>query len=140
MPGAEGGGGGCLRPIAPSGKALRLPGRDNLRINLRSLVRLAGVVLLLAAACNVEARIPRDRAEVRAFRSEHVCPATGQHRGGCPGFHVDHIIPLCAGGPDKRANMQWISKEDHRFKTYVDVRECRKARAQLKFSDGLDTP
>jgi hypothetical protein len=24
--------------------------------------------------------------------------------------------------------MHWLSKEDHRFKTLVDVRECRKAR------------
>lgn len=90
-------------------------------------MRVALALLLLAFAAGAEARIPRDRAEVRAFRSEYVCPATGLHRGACPGFHVDHIIPLCAGGPDKRANMQWISKEDHRFKTYVDVRECRKA-------------
>jgi hypothetical protein len=27
-----------------------------------------------------------------------------------------------------RSNLQWIRKEDHRFKTLVDVRECRKAR------------
>lgn len=75
-----------------------------------------------------DARIPRDRAEVRAFRSEQACPSTRLHRGACPDYHVDHIIALCAGGPDKKANMQWISKEDHRFKTYVDVRECRRMR------------
>ena len=92
------------------------------------MMPVALAVLLLAFTAGAEARIQRDRAEVRAFRSEHVCPATGIHRGACPGFHVDHITPLCAGGPDKRANMQWISKEDHRFKTYVDVRECRRAR------------
>jgi hypothetical protein len=27
--------------------------------------------------------------------------------------------------------MQWIRKEDHRFKTLVDVRECRKSRRAL---------
>lgn len=25
-----------------------------------------------------------------------------------------------------RWNMQWITREDHRFKTLVDVRECRR--------------
>lgn len=57
---------------------------------------------------------------------EQACPATGLHRGACPGWQVDHVVALCAGGPDKRANMQWINLDDHRFKTYVDVRECRK--------------
>lgn len=68
----------------------------------------------------------RDRSQVRAFRAEHPCPATGQTRGVCPGYHVDHVIPLCAGGPDHHSNMQWITVEDHRFKTFVDVRECRR--------------
>lgn len=53
----------------------------------------------LAVAATVQARIPRDRTEVRAFRSVNACPATGQARGACPGYHVDHIIALCAGGP-----------------------------------------
>lgn len=75
-----------------------------------------------------EAHIQRDRAQVRAFRAENPCPATGRTRGACPGWHVDHVTPLCAGGADRPHNMQWITKEDHRFKTYVDVRECRKAR------------
>ena len=75
------------------------------------------------------AKIPRDKAQVRAFRSEHPCPATGLKRGACPGWHVDHIIALCAGGEDHPRNMQWITKEDHRFKTLVDVRECRRKKA-----------
>lgn len=41
-------------------------------------------------------------------------------------MHVDHVIALCAGGKDRPSNMKWIAKEDHRFKTLVDVRECRK--------------
>lgn len=91
---------------------------------------LAGVSLLLAALFPLaaEARIPRDRSEVRAFRAEHPCPSTGLKRGRCDGWEVDHIQPLCAGGPDSRENMHWLSKEDHRFKTLVDVRECRRLR------------
>ena len=79
------------------------------------------------------AKIPRDKAQVRAFRAEQTCPATGLKRGACPGWHVDHIIALCAGGEDHPRNMQWITKEDHRFKTLVDVRECRRIRTKEGF-------
>lgn len=85
-------------------------------------------LVLASAASQAGSRTERDRSQVRAFRAEHVCPATGQHRGACPGYHVDHITPLCAGGPDRPDNMQWITREDHRFKTLVDVKECRKMR------------
>lgn len=88
------------------------------------------LILALLAAAPVEARTERDRAQVRAFRAENPCPATGRTRGACPGWHVDHVIALCAGGADRPSNMQWITKEDHRIKTLVDVRECRKARTK----------
>ena len=84
------------------------------------------LVVALLAAAPADARTERDRAQVRAFRAEQPCPATGLKRGACFGWHVDHIIALCAGGEDHPRNMQWITKEDHRFKTLVDVRECRK--------------
>lgn len=86
------------------------------------------VLALALAPFAADARIPRDRSEVRAFRAVNPCPATGRARGVCPGWHVDHVIALCAGGPDHRSNMQWITREDHRFKTFIDVRECRKSR------------
>ena len=89
-------------------------------------------LVILSLSCVAEAKIPRDRAQVRAFRAEHPCPATGRTRGACPGYHVDHVVPLCAGGPDRPSNMQWITREDHRGKTFVDVRECRKARKSLR--------
>ena len=91
------------------------------------MIRLAVLTLALLPAL-ADARIPRDRSEVRAFRNENPCPSTGLKRGRCDGWQVDHIVALCAGGPDKRENMQWINLDDHRFKTYVDLRECRKVR------------
>lgn len=84
------------------------------------------LILLALNSFDAAAHIDRDRAQVRAFRAENPCPATGLTRGACPGYHVDHITPLCAGGADRPENMQWITREDHRFKTLVDVRECRK--------------
>jgi hypothetical protein len=104
-----------------------------LGLRLRRAGRLPGLVALLAAGCllpldGLLAALPRSRAEVQAFRSEYPCPATGRTRGACAGWQVDHIVPLCAGGQDKASNMHWLSVEDHRFKTLVDVRECRRLR------------
>lgn len=68
----------------------------------------------------------RSAAEVLAFKRENPCPSTGLRRGSCPGWQVDHVHPLCLGGLDHRANMQWLTMEDHRAKTREDVRACRK--------------
>lgn len=88
------------------------------------------IVAIVAATAPIsaEAKIPRDRAQVRAFRAEHPCPATGRTRGACPGWEVDHVQSLCSGGADHPSNLQWIRKEDHRLKTFLDVRACRRAR------------
>jgi hypothetical protein len=89
--------------------------------------RLVALALAIPLACAAAGpQITRSRAEVAAFRLAASCPATGQVRGACRGWQVDHIVPLCAGGLDTRGNMQWLTVEDHRFKTLVDVRECRK--------------
>jgi len=90
-------------------------------------VQVAILVLTLSTAHAAD-RIERSAAEIRAFRAENPCPATGRRAGACPGWQVDHSIPLCAGGEDKHTNMAWLSVEDHRFKTVVDARECRKLR------------
>ena len=65
--------------------------------------------LILAALLifPVSAKIPRDPAQVRAFKQQNACPATGKIQDKCPGYVVDHIIPLCAGGDDAPSNMQW---------------------------------
>lgn len=86
----------------------------------------AALLIALLLSLPAFAKIPRDKAQVRAFRAEHPCPATGLKRGACPGWEIDHVQSLCSGGPDKKENLQWLSKEDHRFKTLVDVRECRR--------------
>ena len=65
-------------------------------------------LLALMLAQQADARIQRSAAEVLAFKRANPCPSTGQRRGACPGHHVDHVIPLCAGGLDAKANMQWM--------------------------------
>lgn len=88
---------------------------------------VVGAALLWVLSAGAQS-IARSPAEVRAFRAEYPCPSTGRTRGACPGWQVDHVRPLCAGGEDKASNMHWLSIVDHRFKTLVDVRECRKLR------------
>lgn len=82
---------------------------------------------MLAAAVAI-APPPRTAAAVRQFRREHACPVTGRHRGPCPGYEVDHITPLCAGGADAPANMQWLAVSEHRAKTRTDRATCRRIR------------
>lgn len=60
---------------------------------------------LLAAAA-----FARDPAQVRAFRKANACPATTKTDGACPGWVVNHIVPLCFGGKDEPANMEWEQK------------------------------
>lgn len=92
------------------------------------MIRILLAALLVTLPLVATARIERSAAEVLAFKRHNPCPSTGLNYGRCAGFEVDHTIPLCMGGPDKRENMAWLSVEDHRFKTRIDVRECRKFR------------
>ena len=84
--------------------------------------------LLLALSLGVAAKPHRSAAERLAFVRENPCPSTGLRRGTCPGFQVDHAVPLCAGGSDTRANMQWLTIQQHREKTRRDLRVCRELR------------
>jgi hypothetical protein len=43
-----------------------------------------------------------------AFRKVHVCPSTLSYVGTCPGWSMDHIIPLACGGYDAVWNLQWL--------------------------------
>lgn len=49
------------------------------------------------------------RADVlTAFKREHTCPVTGVSTGACPGWAIDHVIPLACGGCDAVSNLQWL--------------------------------
>lgn len=87
--------------------------------------------ILLFALFSADAAA-RSAAEVRAFKRENPCPATGAHRGACPGWIVDHIVPLCAGGADEPGNMQWQTKQDALEKDKEEWRTCRMLRKQKK--------
>jgi hypothetical protein len=66
----------------------------------------------------------RDPRVVAAFRKLKPCPATGKHKGACPGYEIDHIVPLAAGGADAPSNMQWLTRQQHRAKTRREREAC----------------
>jgi hypothetical protein len=67
-----------------------------------------------APARNADGSIKRSTAAKAAFVRMHPCPANGQVTGACPGWSVDHVIPLACGGCDAPQNMQWL---DNRIKS-----------------------
>ena len=55
-------------------------------------------------------KIARDPKQLSAFKKQHPCPSTGKTYGSCPGYVVDHVVPLKRGGADSPGNMQWQTK------------------------------
>jgi hypothetical protein len=84
------------------------------------------LLTMLLTSASAMAKTERSAAQVAAFKRQNPCPATGERRGSCPGYVVDHVKPLCAGGPDHTSNMQWQSVADAKRKDIEERRMCRK--------------
>lgn len=96
-----------------------------LRHSARAAVRLAAAIscgMLLCAAALGGERSKSARAE---FQRLQPCPATGAAHGPCPGWQVDHREALVCGGVDAVENLQWLTVEEHKAKTRVEVKLCR---------------
>ena len=83
----------------------------------------AAALILLAALLPAHA-LPRSAAAKAEFRKAHPCPATGQERGACPGWVIDHVEPLCAGGLDAPSNMQWQELAESKVKDRDERAQC----------------
>jgi hypothetical protein len=60
---------------------------------------------------------------VIAFQRANPCPSTGKNAGACPGYVVDHVVPLMRAGADNPSNMQWQTLEDAEAKDRVEDRQ-----------------
>lgn len=97
--------------------------------------------ILLSLCMQAEAKSYRDPKIRAEFQRLNPCPnkewqirpgTQGGRRGACPGWQVDHIEPLCSGAKDELQNLQWLSVEQHRLKTLVDIQRCAIIRREKK--------
>ena len=61
-------------------------------------------------------KIARSPQALQQFKKANPCPGTGKTYGSCPGYVVDHVVPLKRGGADTPNNMQWQTKEEAKQK------------------------
>jgi len=69
-----------------------------------------------ACARDARGRIKRSAAARHRFQKRNPCPATGRTSGPCPGYQIDHRVPLNQGGADTPSNMQWLTDRQHKLK------------------------
>ena len=65
---------------------------------------------------DADGSIHRRSDVLRAFRAMYACPSTRLHSGSCPGWQMDHPIPLARGGCDAVSNIQWLP---------IEIKTCR---------------
>lgn len=85
-----------------------------------ALVAVLALCLPIAAVAQTDPRfvgeparyadgtIKRSSYQRALFVRMHPCPATAEVTGACPGWQIDHVIPLACGGADAPLNMQWL--------------------------------
>lgn len=96
----------------------------------RLAAAMAGAFGLALAATSAHA-VERSRSARGAFVRTHPCPSTAAAGRACPGYVVDHIVPLCAGGADTPRNMQWQPLAESRLKDRDEIRQCRAMRRPI---------
>lgn len=72
------------------------------------------------------AEAKRSHAARAAFAATTPCPVTGNPKPSCPGYVIDHVVPLCAGGADHPSNMQWQSSHEAKRKDREERALCRR--------------
>jgi hypothetical protein len=70
-------------------------------------------------------RIVRSETAKDDFKSSNPCPSNGHRSGSCPGYVIDHIMPLACGGADDKTNMQWQSKAEGKAKDKWERNGCQ---------------
>ncbi len=86
---------------------------------LFAAIALGFLGLTLAVAAQ-----PRSTKARVEFARSHPCPVTGEPRLPCPGYVIDHVTPLCAGGADHPRNMQWQEHAESLRKDRAEIALC----------------
>ena len=86
---------------------------------------LIAALIVVSCASNTVQRSNKARHD---FARQTSCPSTGANKLPCPGYIIDHIEPLCAGGVDTPANMQWQTVDAAKSKDRLEKAECRALR------------
>jgi hypothetical protein len=89
------------------------------------IIKMVVMAVCIALSAPVEAKIKRSAKAKAEFKLMFPCPSTGLSKGSCPGYIVDHVEPLCAGGLDKPINMQWQTEGEAKVKDRLERRLCR---------------
>lgn len=99
-------------------------------MKIRIIIKTAHILCIFALAPTLitspDAKTNRSYAVKAEFKRLNPCPANGKRRGPCPGYEVDHIVPLKCQGPDAVDNLQWLTVEEHKAKTMREVGLCRR--------------
>jgi len=59
------------------------------------------------------------------FKKQNPCPSNGNNQGPCPGYVIDHIIPIVCNGDDTPSNMQWQSISEGKAKDRWERKNCQ---------------
>lgn len=86
--------------------------------------KVAFIMLLTLAAATASAGQQRSYQAKREFARAVPCPSTWRYIPHCPGYVIDHVVPLCAGGADTPVNMQWQNREQSLVKDREERRLC----------------
>jgi hypothetical protein len=85
-------------------------------------------LFLLLALCPCPVKRDRHGKIVRSWAVVHQFLRATGYPNGRPGYVVDHIIPLCACGPDVVANLQWQRADSAKAKDKLEVEACNRMR------------
>jgi len=89
---------------------------------------------------DVNGRIKRSASARHRIQQVKPCPATGETKGPCPGYVIDHVVPLCAFGADHPDNMQWQTVEEAKIRDREERRQCKGDRLSPHPLPVLDQP